>query len=45
MLYSTKQKADADVNGERLSIFMKKEVSKMPIKDREIGKQVAGVID
>lgn len=39
------QRQEGDLNSEKLSAFMKKEVSKMPIKDREIGKHVALALD
>lgn len=28
-----------------MSIFMKKEAAKFPIKDREVAKQAAGILD
>jgi hypothetical protein len=42
-LYYTRKQPET--GGDKLSIFMKKEVAKLPNRDREIGKQVAGVIE
>lgn len=38
------QRQEGEVNSEKVSVFLKKEVAKFPIKDRDIAKQSAQAI-